>query len=366
MTANIFGNRFLGKRVPAWHNLGTVVEDDISVSDAFSKVGLNYTVQKAPLFAQVELDELTKPGYPTKHGMQLPTDKFAIVRDPTPDDNRRHIFGICSDDYEIVQNSEIAKLLDPLSEQWKTETVGAIDYGKTIFITLDAGSASIKAKNGKTLDNIAKYFLITETKNGGSAMKFAFTPVRVVCQNTLVSGLRAAIITSNLTHRIGLRNEMEWRLKLLADMSKAENVVMSNMQKMAKIVLDSDQLVSIISAAYPEPKKSAKAELLEGYKDPTEELAEYTELLNELTEAQANFEYWANRSQIFRDSATDLFERFNDEHPAFANTGWAAYNAVVETEDYRSGRTSMFESALWGARAAAKKRAFAQALSFVV
>lgn len=358
MTANIFGDRFLGKRVPAWHNLGTVVQDDISVSDAFSKVGLNYTVQKAPLVATI-------PTAPFGTDMLLPTDKFAIVRDPTPDDNEHRIFGICSDNYEIVQNSEIATLLDPLSEQWKTETVGAIDNGKTIFVTLDAGSAAIKAKNGKTLDNIAKYFLITETKDGGSAMKFAFTPVRVVCQNTLVSGLRAAIVTSNLTHRSGIKNEMEWRLRLLADMSKAENVVMSNMQKMAKIVLDSDQLVSIIDAAYPTPKKSAKAELLEGYKDPAEELSEYTELLNELTEAQASFEYWANRAQIFHDGATELFQRFNDEHPAFANTGWAAYNAVVETEDYRSGKASMFESALWGARAGTKKRAFAQAMKFV-
>jgi phage/plasmid-like protein (TIGR03299 family) len=357
MTAYIFGERFFGHREPAWHGLGTVLDEDLSVTNAFTKVGLNYGVQKVPLIANLQVGETAF--------MPLPTDKFAIVRDPTPDDNQHRIFGICSNDYEIVQNSEVARLLDPLAETWSTETVGAIDDGKTIFVTLDAGAAAIKAKNGKTVDNIAKYFLITETKDGGSAMKFAFTPVRVVCQNTLVTGLKAAVVSSSLTHRTGLRNEMEWRLKLIAGMAKAENVVLENMQRMAKVVLDNSNLVEIIEAAYPTPKKSNKAVMLESFEDPEKELADYTELLNEMTEAQAGFEYWANRVEIFRSNATDLFKKFNDEQPAFANTPWAAYNAVVETEDYRSGKASLAESALWGARAAAKKRAFARALELV-
>jgi len=356
MTANIFGGRFFGHREPAWHGLGTVLDEELSVTAAFTKVGLNYEVLKVPLVANLQVGEAAF--------MPLPTDKFAIVRNPTPDDEQHRIFGICSNDYEIVQNSEVARLLDPLAESWSTETVGAIDNGKTIFVTLDAGAASIKAKNGKT-DTIAKYFLITETKDGGSAMKFAFTPVRVVCQNTLVTGLKAAVVSSNLTHRIGLRNEMEWRLKLIASMAKAENVVLENMQRMAKIVLDDSDLVEIIDAAYPTPKKSNKVAMLESFENPEQELSEYTELLSELTEAQAGFEYWANRAQIFRTNATDLFKKFNDEHAAFANTPWAAYNAVVETEDYRSGKASLSESTLWGARAAAKKRAFAKAMEFV-
>jgi phage/plasmid-like protein (TIGR03299 family) len=356
MTANIFGERFLGHREPAWHGLGTVVQDDISVSDAFKQVGLNYEVNKVPLIANMSLGG---DAY-----MPIPTDKFAIVRNPTNDDNEYRVFGVCSNDYEIVQNSDIAPLLDPLAETWKTETVGALDYGKTIFVTLDAGAAEIKAANGKTKDPVAKYFLITETKDGGSAMKFAFTPVRVVCQNTLVTGLKSAVVSSQLTHKTGIKNEMEWRLKLLADMVKAENAVMANMQHIAKVVLDNSRCVEIINAAYPEPKKSAKAAMLDNFLNPTEELSGYTELLSELTNAQAEFENWANRVSIFRDNASTLFQKFNDEHPAFANTGWAAYNAVVETEDYRIGKASLAESTLWGARAAAKKRAFVKALEF--
>jgi phage/plasmid-like protein (TIGR03299 family) len=361
MTANIFGERFLGLREPAWHGLGTVVQEDISVSDAFTKVGMNYNVIKAPMMANIQLSEKSSVG--------IPTGKFAIVREHTVDDPQYRIFGTCSNDYEIVQNSEIARLLDPLSEQWKVETVGAIDDGKTIFVTLDAGETVVKsiARNHqkRAEDMIAKYFLITETKDGGSAMKFAFTPVRVVCQNTLVSGLRAAVVSSQLTHRTGIRNEMEWRIKLLTSLTKAENIVMANMQRLATAVLDNTQLVQIVNAAYPTPKKSSKAELLTNFENPEEELAEYTELLGELTEAQASFEYWVNRADVYRQGAMELLGKFNDEHAPFANTAWAAYNAVVETEDYRFGKSNVAASTLWGARAAAKKRAFAAALNLV-
>lgn len=354
MSANIFGERFYGHRTPAWHEIGTVLQEDLSVSDAFKRVGLNYEVNKVPLIADVPVAGNTY--------MSLPTDKFAIVRSPTVDDPNHRIFGTCTDDYEVVQNSEIASLLDPLSETWKTETVGALDYGKTIFVTLDAGGAEIKSANGKVKDPISKYFLITETKDGGSALKFAFTPVRVVCQNTLIIGLKAAVVSSQLTHKTGIKNEMEWRLRLLADMATAENVVMSNMQYIAKVVLDNEHCVEIINAAYPAPKKSVKAAMLDNFVNPVEELSGYTELLDELTNAQAEFENWANRVSLFRENATMLFNKFNDEHPAFANTGWAAYNAVVETEDFRIGRASLAESTLWGARAAAKKRAFSKAM----
>lgn len=358
MSDNIFGERFFGHREPAWHGLGTVLNEELSVSQAFEKVGMNYNVVKASLSAIVSVEGAAS--------LLVPTDKFAIVREETPDDPEYRIFGTCSDEYEIIQNADIAKILDPLAEQWKTETVGAIDHGKTIFVTLDAGAAVIKSKDGKKEDPVSKFFLITESKTGGTAMKFAFTPVRVVCQNTLVSGLRAATVSSQLSHRTGLKNEMEWRIRLLADLSKAENIVMNNMQLMAKTVLDDSKAVEIIEAAYPLPKKSAKAQMLMEFDDPEKELSQYTDLLNELTTAQADFEYWINRNQIFRNSATELFKKFNDEHTAFAHTAWSAYNAVVETEDYRNGMKHVQESALFGARAAAKKRAFYKALELSI
>lgn len=359
MSANIFGTRFLGNRQPAWHELGTVVQEDISVSDAFSKAGMNYTVQKSQLVANVETEM-------NNVFVTVPTEKFAILRNPTDDDPNHRFFGMCSKDYEMIQNEEIAKMLDPLSEEWKTETVGALDNGKTIFVTLDAGSAIIKSAGKKKVeDPVSKYFLITETKDGGSAMKFAFTPVRVVCQNTLVSGLRAATVSSQITHRTGMTNELNWRLRLLADLSKAENTVMTNMQRMAEVILDNSQIAEVINSAYPLPKRSAKVELLHDFENPEEELSGYTDLLNELTEAQEEFEYWVNRVDIFRNNAMNLFNKFNDEQPAFANTGWAVYNAVVEVEDYRKGMKTVSESALWGARASTKKRAFGKVMQLM-
>ena len=54
---------------------------------------------------------------------------------------------------------------------------------------------------------------------------------------------------------------------------------------------------------------------------------------------------------------------FNQEHPKVAQTPWAIWQAVVETEDYRRGKESTNgrqSSALFGTRATTKEKAFPQ------
>ena len=54
----------------------------------------------------------------------------------------------------------------------------------------------------------------------------------------------------------------------------------------------------------------------------------------------------------------------NQEFSDLANTPWAVYNAIVETEDYRRGSDNS-PSALYGRRADVKARAFDSALALV-
>ena len=46
MPASIFGERFVGFRQPAWHGLGTVFEDRITVSEAVSRANLGFEIHK--------------------------------------------------------------------------------------------------------------------------------------------------------------------------------------------------------------------------------------------------------------------------------------------------------------------------------
>ena len=54
MPASIFGERFVGFRQPAWHGLGTVFEDRITVSEAVSRANLGFEIHKARNFARID------------------------------------------------------------------------------------------------------------------------------------------------------------------------------------------------------------------------------------------------------------------------------------------------------------------------
>ena len=86
------------------------------------------------------------------------------------------------------------------------------------------------------------------------------------------------------------------------------------------------------------------------------------ELAKRYTDAIQSYEKEVESVKAIREGATGLFERFNDEHTKFANTAWGAYNAIVETEDYRKG-WNISESALFGPRAQRKAKAFNLALT---
>ena len=342
MSANLFGARFLGHRQPGWHELGKVFQDAIDANTAVVEAGLDYEVSKFPIFAQT-------PSGP------IDLNQIAIVRNPTFDDPVSRVFGTASSEYEVIQNTEIAEIINPLTTEWPVETIGALGYGETMFLSLDAGEASVKG------DPVRQYFLITDTKDGATSMRIAFTPVRVVCQNTLVTGLREAIVSASLVHSGFARTSLELHVSLLAAMQKAMKGTMAKFKDLASIAITKTDAESIFLAAYPNPNRPRKAFLVDNPKSAKSLGALY----DEASQAQSEWEYYIERAKAYRAGAEELFGKLNDEYPHLAMTPWHAYNAVVESADYRQGGKSTAESSLFGARAAEKSRAFAMAMTFV-
>ena len=44
MPASLFGERFFGRRTPAWHGLGTVLDADLTVSQALEHVDIGFEI----------------------------------------------------------------------------------------------------------------------------------------------------------------------------------------------------------------------------------------------------------------------------------------------------------------------------------
>lgn len=193
MAHKIFENSFASKKEPAWHGLGKVV-DAMTSKEAIILGGLNFEVSKRPLFIQSNLISFKQAKehsivsrniindntifYSKLVGIE---DKFATVRD-----DLNLPLGIVGSRYEIIQNQEAFDFFDSIvGEKYADyETVGCLNGGGTIFIT-----AKLKEEMIINKDNIDKYLLLTMSHDGTSSIQVMFTPIRVVCNNTLTLAL---------------------------------------------------------------------------------------------------------------------------------------------------------------------------------
>lgn len=352
MSSNLFGERFLGYRQPAWHHLGQVFEEPITASEAVKMANLDYQVIKAPM-------TITVPTVFGKTSVPI-EDQIALVREPVADDPEPRVFGYASPNYGVLQNTDIAEILDALVNEWPVETAGALGHGETTFMSLDVGMASVGG------EEVHQYFLATDTKDGKTAFRMAFTPIRVVCMNTLVVGLAQASVLQKMQHIADIRNQVEYRLELMAKLQKAQKYVMGTFDVMAAAVLSPRQITETMKAAYPFPARPGKATLLDTFDDDDIEAMDLGVLYGEATEAQKQWVYYCDRATNYRLGAKERLDKLNDGNPSLANTAWYVYNSVVEAEDFRDGPEGLFASSLWGARSRTKKKAYKKSYEYAL
>ena len=341
MAANIDNDRFLGYRTPAWHRLGHVVTERLKAVAACKQYGFDFAIGKEATF----LADGT------------PTGMFALVREARADGPKAVIANVGAD-YAFLQNRDIAALVDGsgLTDAWGLETMGSLGVGETFFLTLDAGEADVRG------DQVHDYFLLTERRDGGHAVEIAFTPVRVVCQNTLSAGLREATVKASVAHVGDVRGELKFRVDVIAACKQARAATLAAFDALAGCRVSEAEAGQIVAAAYPYPSRPKGLDIAEqvlGAVSP--DSAVYIAGLGRLQLAGEQYAYAKKRMDDFRQAARERYMAYNDQMPSLARTAWAVWQGVVEMEDYRSGGGAD-ESLLWGPRAKNKAMSFARAL----
>jgi len=348
MPATLFGERFISRREPAWHGLGEVFNKDLKLnaSEAMTKADILFGINKYPQVVKME------------DGTELATESFAVVRDPVAEDPEPRVLATVGNDWTAIQAKELGKMLDPISEKFPVETAGAIGKGEKIFLTMDAGGSTIAGEDHEL------YWLVTDHRDGTGALTVAFTPVRVVCQNTLVTGLRSSKISINLKHTKSIQNDAAFYLDIFGQMTKTQESVVTAMNSLTKATLVERQVEAILSAAYPNASQTTKSNHTNGIRIGDVPPIVWNRILSDRKEQKEIWEKRQARVDRIKDNAKERLDVFNQDFSKYANTPWAVYNAIVETEDYRRGWDGS-GTALYGQRANAKARAFNSALNFV-
>ena len=220
---------------------------------------------------------------------------------------------------------------------------------------MDAGGSNIAGEDHEL------YWLVTDHRDGTGAMSIAFTPVRVVCQNTLITGLRSAKVSVNLKHNKSIQTDASFYLDIFNQMARTQENVVNAMNSMTKTRLKERQVQSVMTSAYPTASRPARLKLSANITADDVPSNVWKRILNDKKEQKEVWEKRQSRVDRVKDSAMERLDVFNQEFPKLADTPWAVYNAIVETEDYRRGHDKS-GTALFGGRAEAKARAFNKAL----
>jgi phage/plasmid-like protein (TIGR03299 family) len=173
-------------RVAAWHRLGTVVDSDLSPTEALKAAGLDWNVIKTG-FVKAEHPDI---------GTVFSEDYSAIVRQDT-----QEILSVQSDDYQVIQNSEHFEMAYELSKDVKVESALSLKNGRKIVLLLRGDTFDVAGSSG---DTVTEYMGLINSHDGSIAFSALPTSVRIVCQNTLSMAIANARRGKNMfriTHK---------------------------------------------------------------------------------------------------------------------------------------------------------------------
>lgn len=156
-----------------WHGLGTQISEDVKdVNEIVEKAGLAWMANDDLLY------HIDKQG-------KLQTIKgFKALR---RSDNGT-LLSVVSDRYRALQNLESFKIgLQPFldSKEATIETAGSLREGKIVFGLIKLKRDPLVINAGGKKDLVNKYLLWANGHGDKRCGRYGFTPIRVVCMNTL-------------------------------------------------------------------------------------------------------------------------------------------------------------------------------------
>jgi phage/plasmid-like protein (TIGR03299 family) len=177
---------FVSLRETAWHQHGTVMQDEMSVDEAMNLAGHTFRVEKRPLFFENNGEmECTPNGYAT-----VRTDRMSVL-------------GIVTDKYKVLQNRQMWNTLEPLIDAGlaRIETAGTIREGRDVWAAVQFATPNDGKFGFEGGERLGLYGIITNNHSGDRGVVTMLSAVRVVCNNTLSLALGTSKQKESTGHR---------------------------------------------------------------------------------------------------------------------------------------------------------------------
>jgi phage/plasmid-like protein (TIGR03299 family) len=298
---------FASFRQPAWHNLGTVFEEEVNTAEMLKLAHLDNW--------NVRLEDVAIP-----EGFSSDKSYSFVSRTNPFDKTQTDVLGVVGERYVPLQNEDLFSFGDNLLDgggRW--ETAGSIRGGRVVFGSIALTDSITLDPNGRA-DKIDNYLLINTSHDGSIAIQASITPVRVVCANTLnlalssFKGKKDVKQTFKIRHTQTAEGKIAVAREALGLAHKYIDEFSTIANEMIQTEITKKQFDEIVALAYPAPKGEDKKGSHKKY-----------------------------------DSKIDLIQSiytgaYND---TIAGTAWGALNGLTERLDwYRNSRGGSNESIL--------------------
>jgi phage/plasmid-like protein (TIGR03299 family) len=252
---------FFSVQQKAWHGLGQIVSDYPTSAEAINNAGLDYEVIKSPLYSKVSnIIDPTDSLEIRDNELKVP-NYFATTR---TDNNT--VLGVVGKEYHIVQNREAFGFFDAIvggTDGIMYETAGALGNGERIFITAKLPDY-IRVGNGD--DVTEKYIFLTTSHDGSGSITAAFTPVRIVCQNTLNASLRNMSNVVRIRHTSGAKQRLDNAQKVMGLANEFSNQLEGIFNEWSKVRVNDNEVKKLIQFALC-PNKETLQHIKNGNED---------------------------------------------------------------------------------------------------
>ena len=297
---------------PAWHQLGTVLHNPPTTEQAIKEAGLDWKVLEEPIYKLEKQSPVIIPSYKS------------LIRE-----SDRSVLGVVTQYYHPLQNDKAFSWFDFLLHEGNVtlEAAGSLKGGKRIWVLAKINQQA-EITDG---DAVNPYLLLHNSHDGSTAVWIQFTPIRVVCWNTL----SWAASSRHQDEQIGKAIRIRHSSSIHSQLAIAQEALDFARQTFAYTIADYRAMA----------QKSMSRKLFElylekvlGTESPTSTRA-YPQI-------EANF----------------LEGRGNQ-----GKTLWDAYNGVTEWLDHQRGRSpkTRLESAWFGQSARIRTKAHEAALALL-
>ena len=179
--AHLFESGFFTGAAP-WHGLGTIVPEETrySVDEGLIAAGMNWDVYTRPAGYKVG-NELVVP-----MDKEVPFNVYTMRRMLVDGVEQEQNLGLVGGGYKVVQNAKIFDFFQPYltSGEAYLHTAGSLNNGRWVWCLAKLNRKPIEIVKD---DFVEKFLLLSSSHDGTQSLRVGFTPIRVVCANTLAA-----------------------------------------------------------------------------------------------------------------------------------------------------------------------------------